>query len=211
MDGWNPKRYKSQIDPWPRTLNLQNFSYNHLHGWSEGEWAPITARPSAWFVKRLGRQKQFSPQPYEHCAKVLRAAGAPNKANKVLYACKERERKQAAGWRKLGLLLNWAFIGHGIGWRYLVSVGWAVLLIAIGYFLLGGCVAGEAMCTSQKIAFNLDMFLPIIELFKNHAEILKDIPDPWPRWWFYFMKISGYGLAGLIIARLAGVGSRAAE
>lgn len=249
---------------WPPKLFLDGFQYETIDS-IKGDPNPaaLAKRPPSWFKNLLSRQKDFSPQPYEQCAKVLRAAGAPDKANAVLYECKERERRRASvlrwalktkkgykltggfvdfwrgvlldaiwtflkpvAWalRKIGfepvkpsdpklgrwlglLFMKWT-IGYGIGWRYTWSIGWAALLVVIGVWLCGVCEAGAGMDFSQKLAFSLDMFLPIIELSKGHGDKLAKITNPYTLWWFYFMKISGYGLAGLIIARLAGVGKR---
>lgn len=210
MDDWNPERDKTGMDPWPPDIHLQNFTYNHLQGWPEyGGWVPITARPASWFVKWLARQKEFSPQPYEHCAKLLRAAGAPDKANAVLYACKERERKQAAGWRKAGMSLMKAFIGYGLGAKYFRVLYWAAALAVVG-FLVAWC---NSSCAVKEwywfFAFSLDQLLPIVSLSK---EFDPKILSGWSWAYFIFLhKPFGFILASFVVAGLAGVGKRAAE
>ena len=50
-----------------------------------------------WYLGWLARDRTFSPQSYYHLAKIFRAAGHIEKANDILYAVQERERKLTTG------------------------------------------------------------------------------------------------------------------
>ncbi len=102
-------------------MDLNGFTYERLGGVDASSKAAVAQRGSKWFVDWLARDKPYTPQPYQQASKVLRAMGQPEMADDVLYAGRERERKEAwEGGDKLrwfGLsMLNWT-IGYGIGHR----------------------------------------------------------------------------------------------
>ena len=188
-------------------LKLNRFTYNHLGGLGWGEpGEQMTDRDAKWFVKWLSRQKDYSPQPYEQCAKVLREAGQPGKANEVLYAGKERERENATGWRqKAWLKLLKYTIGYGLGWRQVYVAGWV-----LGLVLLGLLVAYTTSVFSKHsfwwwLAYSLDMLLPVIELAKAHTKL---VLTGWQKYYFYFQKLMGWLLSFFLIAGLTGITER---
>ena len=191
---------------WPDEIALDGFQYEYINAVEEdSHLGPMTKRPASWFVNWLGRQKEFSPQPYEQCAKVLRAAGAPDKANAVLYACKEREREQATGWRKFWLGCMKVIIGYGLGVKYFRALWWVLGLVALGWLVALGL--GE---TNKSwywlLAFSLDRLLPIFSLGQ---EFDSQILTGWPWAYFVFLhKPLGFILASFVVAGLAGVGRR---
>lgn len=174
-------------------------------------------RPSKWFVDWLLRHQPYSPQPYEQCAKVLREAGQPDKANAVLFAGKVRERRETA-WKddKLRWLWLWIMqlsVGYGLGWRYVWSLAWAGILVAIGAWWLDGtpvgCLDGTpetqvmmVMTTGQRGMYSLGAFLPAITLEEWHKKIEL---FGGALAYFTFMKLAGYGLISLVVAGMAGV------
>ncbi|MBU0515276.1 MAG: hypothetical protein KJ621_10945 [Proteobacteria bacterium] len=159
LTGTTVDRFVDQGGTWPHRLHLDDFTYNHLGGTHEGFKSPdMTDRPASWFIDWLARQKTYSPQPYEHCAKVLREAGRPDVANEVLYAAKNRERRLAINpikwlWLKfkkvrtedekpgpgrwLWLTIMKYFVGYGLGKRYFrFPLIWAAGLTAFGALIL---------------------------------------------------------------------------
>jgi hypothetical protein len=189
----------------PLELKLDRFTYNHLGGlgWAGQKGERMTDWPAAWFVDWLGRQKEFSPQPYEQCAKVLRESGQPGKANEVLYACKEEERERAKGWRRVGLeILKWT-IGYGYYYRRLLN--WGIPLLYLG--------AVAASSTDQKWAhsmwrcfgYSLDMLLPVIRLAEDHYQT---VLSGWQRYYFFAHQIAGYALATVALVGLTGLTER---
>jgi hypothetical protein len=73
----------------------------------------FVSRDASWFAEWLSRQPNYSPQPYYQAAAVLRAVGMQDKASEILYAGKERERREATGLNALVLWLSKIFIGYG--------------------------------------------------------------------------------------------------
>jgi hypothetical protein len=147
-------------DAWPRKkggLELDGFTYKRLGGFTgESETASgpqnkddidcdMLARNIDWYIKWLERDNSYSPQPYEQLAAVFREAGEPVKADKILYASRERARKQIQGepwplisWvRRLGLnllkLLK-STIGYGMG--ILLKPGLRLWVRRLGFTLL---------------------------------------------------------------------------
>ncbi len=130
---------EDKTDSWPKDLELEGFACRHLGGFGAEGTADIEKRRSKWFIDWLERDKTFSPQPYERFANLLREAGYPTKANDILYASRQRARRQARTRREwprwLGMvLLEWT-IGYGLGMRYFRATGWAALITAIGMFV----------------------------------------------------------------------------
>lgn len=182
-------------------LKLNRFTYNHLGGlgWG-GPGEQMTDRDAKWFVKWLARQKEYSPQPYEQCAKVLREAGQPGKANAVLYAGRERERESAKNWRqKVWLTLLKKIIGYGLGWRQFFVAGWA-----LGLALLGLLVASAAPEFSQHswgwwLAFSVDKMIPFVDLSSDHS--FKALHGIWRGYFFFIHQLVGSVLIFLCDSR----------
>jgi len=125
---------------WPDDIEMEGFSCRHLGGYGDDGKTDIEKRPSKWFVKWLKRNTIYSPQPYKHFAKLLREAGYPSKANAILYAGRERARKEAwdqqEQFRWIGLTLLSGTIGYGLGGRYFRTI-WSILFFTIlGYLVL---------------------------------------------------------------------------
>jgi hypothetical protein len=190
-------------------LELDGLSYQRFGGFGGEAESVIAARGSNWFVEWLAKHEPYTPQPYHHCARVLREMGHPDIADDVLYAGRERDRKEA--WRTgnnprgTGLtLLKW-FVGYGYGWRLLWRpLGWVVGLVALGtaVLLLTGLPAQLAGSMPRTVAYSFDTLLPIIELEKSHADV---VLDGFARYYFYLQKIMGYVLASVLIAGLSGL------
>ncbi|MBI3363351.1 MAG: hypothetical protein HY033_00415 [Ignavibacteriae bacterium] len=204
-------------DSWPETMELDGFTYEHLGGLFGSERG-IGERESKWFVQWLAKDKTFSPQPYQQLAKVLNTMGYSSKANDILYAGKDRERKEALKQKKLlkyvGLGLLKVTIGYGFGYRYFFSLLWVIGLTAIGTYVLstlpnsGVAQTPEVQQTmemlqtlGQRIAFSVDKLLPIIHL----DDRLKLTFGGWQVYYFYFHELMGYLLGSFVVAGLSGI------
>ncbi len=163
-------------------------------------------RLASWYVAWLERQKDFSMDPYQRCAKFLRESGQPDKANEVMYAGLERERKQLP-WSlpRLGRsLLKW-IIGYGLGYRYFLALVWAVLFLCIGAVVCGAA-GGDAKGALFCLGFSLDNMLPLIDLRPEH-EAMSVALSGFPKFYFLFVQqIVGWVLVLCVAAGLAGVG-----
>jgi hypothetical protein len=187
-------------DAWSDTLDLDGFVYQRLGGL--GSTAQITNRGSEWYVNWLGKDKPYSPQPYEQLASVFRFAGHSSKANTILYAGREREREMASGADRFGFeTLKWT-IGYGLGTRYFRALWWVVGLVALGIMVLRISGEGQRNKMPYGFSFSLDHLLPIVTLRKYHFDVTL---NGWPRYYFYFHKLMGYVLASFLIAGMAGL------
>jgi hypothetical protein len=194
---------------WPDEgkLQLDGFSYDRLGGY-EG---PVTDRPTPDdiddYIDWLARDLSYTPQPYEHLAAVLQAAGEPTKANRIRYESRERERVEAwvqrdyARW--FGLTLLKCTIGYGLGLRYFRAVWWILVFTLIGtVFLLAFRQGPEGL--AAKAAFSLDRLLPIVQLDESHKEVEAGLASR-VKYYFYAHKLVGWVLASFLIAAMAGL------
>jgi hypothetical protein len=180
----------------------------------------MRARPASSYVAWLARHRPFSPQPYEQLAKVLRASGEPGKANDILYAARERQRRDygdAGKWGKwLGMsVLKWA-IGYGLGRRYFRALIWVALFTAIGALLLR-FLGHQPEKDWLTLAFaSFDQLLPAITLDRAHDALFSSAagadasyaqPAPLIRY-FYVHKLIGWVLGIFLVAGLAGLTQR---
>ena len=81
-------------------------------------------RPVGWFEGWLGKQKPYTPAPYEQLATVLRNEGKPDVADEILYAGKEQERSQSVSMRYIAMTANRWVIGYG--YHKFWSIYWAM-------------------------------------------------------------------------------------
>jgi hypothetical protein len=128
----------------------------------------LLARDIDWYIQWLARDPTYAPQPYEQLAAVFRAAGEPTKANRILYASRERERKEALErgnnprWTGLSLL-KWT-IGYGLGLGYFRALVWVVVFTIMGAAVLyfsGQPSQGLAAGLPARLVYSLDQLLPI--------------------------------------------------
>ena len=190
-------------DSWPNELDMDGFTYSRLGGLFEGE--AFEDRKSEWFIEWLARERKYSRQPYHQLASVLSSTGHPEKANAILYAAKKREKQEA--WRSnklaqwLGLsLLDWT-IGYGFGARYFRSLYWVLGLVALGVFVLGTLPTDSQLPFWGKVAFSLDVLLPIVELDKYDLKNL----NGGQLYYFYFHELMGVLLGSFVVAGLSGI------
>ena len=152
-----------------------------------------------------GNRVRFT-QPYEQCAKVLREAGQPGKANAVLFAGKVRERKEAwkhNKWRWLGLWVLQASIGHGLGAYMFMSLLWVSALGAAGTVIIHqNPPASGALGWWGSLAYSLDMLLPFVKVAKAHEAM---VPTGWAAFYFYVHKLAGWLLGFFVVAGLTGL------
>jgi len=187
--------------PEAESLELGGFVYSHFGGYTVStEASDITSHDARWFVDWLARDTSYESQPYAQLAKVFSAAGEIGKASNILYAGKERERKEAQGLRWLGLtLINYS---TGYGYHYFYSCIWVTFLVGVGVVVLRVTGEGKRLQMPYGVAYSLDMLLPIVKLRNWHYEI--DLAAP-ARYYFYFHSLMGYVLASFLIAGISGL------
>ncbi|MCK4603476.1 MAG: hypothetical protein KAU41_02105, partial [Deltaproteobacteria bacterium] len=192
-------------ESWPDTLKLQldGFVYQRLGGLSGNDRTDMATREISWLKEWLGKQKNYSPRPYQQLAQVLKNAGYEDKATAILFEGKKRQQKETKtllNW--WWLFLQWLFIGYGYdNFRVLGPVLILCVLGMATLYLSGQKVVAHRM-KYWGLWYSLDMLLPIIELDKSHH----DIPlDGWVKVYFYVHKLLGYVLALFLIAGLSGL------
>ena len=192
-------------ESWPPNLELYGFTYKQLG--ILGNDVEMYEQPAGKFINWLCRDKTFSLQPYQQLATVLRAAGKSVGADAVLFAGKNRERRDpGTTWgRYIWLTVVQVVIGHGIG------IHTFHVLIWVGYFVLTGarCLWTTDECRKhlntfhECLWFSLDYFLPAIRLREAHYE--KVDLSRGARNYFYFHQLIGYILMFFVIAGLTGM------
>lgn len=194
---------------WPKNINLDGLDYAGLGQGARGERHPddISLREGEWFVDWLAKETPYSAQPYFRLAKVLDNLGYSEKANRVLYASKERERrlaKQKKLWTKwLGFSLLNLTIGYGYGRRYFRSLIWVLAFVIIGIMVIGTVKTGAMFGASMldKIGFSMDKMIPFLELNDKY----KFDFGGWQLAYFYIHKIIGFLLSSFVLAGLSGI------
>lgn len=97
---------------WPENLELIGFAYERLGKFIKDDGSDIKPeRGITWLKDWLNKQEGYSPQPYEHLARVLRQGGRKEAARKILFANKIREHGEATNiWCWLWLIALLIFI-----------------------------------------------------------------------------------------------------
>ena len=101
---------QDSISSWPKYLKveLEGFTYERLGNFIKDDGNGIEIRDVSWLKKWMWKQEKYSPQPYEHLAKLLRQDGRKEEARKILFAGKSREHREATNiwcWFFLAFLL----------------------------------------------------------------------------------------------------------
>lgn len=191
---------------WPPVVAQEGFSYQYLGKAGEDSLPDLHGRSAKWFKEWLGKLPKFSPQPYGQCAKVLRDAGQPDKANDVLFAGLERERNEAAkGVRWLWLTVSRYVVGYGLGYRQAWAIFWALGLLLVGALVFAWSGQQWADNWFRWLGYSLDHLIPIVQLSKDHYSFSL---SGWPRYYFYFHQLAGWFLAFFVVAGISGLTRR---
>jgi hypothetical protein len=214
-------------DAWPDQLDLQGFVYEQL-GADPGSGRDMREREPCWYENWLWRDQHFSPQPYWQLANVLRTMGDPERADAVLFAARDRERREAWTrgecnnpfkdwpwqrsdcWKAAGLGLLKVLIGYGIGnGLWLVGI-WVLGFTLFGMFVLAFSSEARKRGPAWMFGASLDRLLPIVELNEEFAAFFND-PPPRQRLnglqlgYFGFHALFGFVLGSFVLAALAGL------
>jgi hypothetical protein len=185
---------------WPKKgkLELDGFRYKYLD--TEDD---IKEDVADWYIAWLERDDTFTPQPYQQLARVFRETGDYEKANYILYAARERERRDTSSWWRWSTLtlLKWT-IGYGIGIGYFWVLVWIMAMALIGTCFLKPSQNDKSWLWCFFASF--DWMLPLVELDKQHSEVVSKLSGI-HLYWFYVQAIAGYVLGSFIIAGLAGL------
>jgi hypothetical protein len=190
-------------EPWPKRLDLRGFAYDHFGGLGSGEAANDPEhRPSQWFVDWLARSPN-SFQPYRQLARVLADSGQIEKGEDILFAGRERERRNSPPLKWITMTMAKVTIGYGYGSRYFYALAWAAGLVLLGALVLRVTGEGRRFGITIGLAYSFDMLLPIIRLRDWHYREV-DLHGP-ARYYFYAHKIAGFLLGTFILAGIGGL------
>jgi hypothetical protein len=180
---------------WPRFLDLEGFTYDRLGG-SQPASGELRARPVEDFTAWLEKQITHSPQSYIQLARVLRAAGYPDKADGILYAGHIQEMRQATGAQWLLLVLENLVTGYGF--KLQNSLYWFAGLIIAGYLIFKTGQDKIAVRNRPRswFAFTVDNVIPLISLDERHKAI--QFTD-WRQYFLYALRASSALLAYFVI------------
>ena len=208
------------LDWWPAKLDLNGFTYTYLGSFQAPTGRDMLLRSAHWWADWLERQTIYSPEPYAQVAATLKTLGRPDAAEAVQYAGRLRELREE--WRSLctelvalnasalgsllhllWLVLLWAAVGFGIGYRVLThTLFWVLVWVVLGVLVLRHYGENNKNgLPNYPIAYSFDMLLPVIKLREAHYAI--DLQSR-ARVYFYYQKIMGYVLASFLIAGLTG-------
>ena len=198
-------------ESWPDhlELELEGFTFNHLAGPGLNGQEMPHQRGSDWFVDWLKADETYSPQPYRQLAGVLRTAGLEEMANDILFASRERTRKESSSSVKGAIL--WVLknvIGYGYGGRIFWALAWIGGFVAAGTLILYFSKERSRHYILRDrfvdcAFYSLDMILPLIHLRERHYYAVDLIT--WIKYYFYIHKIMGYILVFFVIAGLSGL------
>lgn len=176
----------------PGRLSIEGFAYENL--------APRGLFPTARRLEWVeAATPEYSPEPYERLASVLRASGEDADARAVLLAKQRRRRTTLPpALRAWGYLQDWTVV---YGYRPGRAALWMAVLWAAGAVLF--TVHGEPPPLKAEehpdwnpVLFALDLLLPVIDLGQQDQWILR---GGW-QWGTAALVILGWILATTVAA-----------
>ena len=205
-------------DSWPEQdkLVLEGFTYNHLAG-----TAPHSAKER---LKWIGLQPQdnFSLQPYEHLAKVLRGMGLEEDARLVAIE-KQRELRKRQDSR-LARFASWFLdVTVGYGYRPWRPIACLLAVLVFGLVVFAEASMQDALCPTRAanfgggncqnfpaeypefnaLIFAFDVTVPFFDL---HQERYWEINPTHPNAWMFRGWQWGNIALGWLFSILAAVG-----
>ena len=185
-------------DSWPPKLDLIGFSYRTIGGIDDRGLGTVADRDVRWFVDWL-RKSNYSPQPYDQLAHVLRVQGGPDDADRILYAGRERTRLNSSGLEYLWQSILKFVIGYGYHvWR---SVLWLGALWIFGAFVQWTRPSARGNSIGQLLVYSFEMLLPVFRLRGQTRDFRSGPQDIW----FHLQGLLGVILTAFLAAGLAGL------
>lgn len=166
----------------------------------------------AFVIDLIRRDRSGEPQPATALAKALKDAGYGRAANPLLYEAKERARRNAIGFQRIGLGLQKILIGYGIGAGYWLILPWIAAVTGLGVWVInaeqaatGSLVAPGSNSLIWQIGASLDLLLPIIEFDATFGSAIPGgFEQPWTQVYFWAHKTIGWVFAAVLGLALAG-------
>jgi len=188
-------KLNDDIDSWPihyaksdsRDLLLENFTYNSC--------STISAEDRlAW----LRSQTDYSPQPYEQAARVLRLLGQVADARKIARA-KQNDLRRRGHLSRGSKCWNF-FLDLTLGQGYQV---WRVPLIALAIIITGGFIFGHAADLGAMMSIKKDINQPDFQPFMYSADVFLPVINLHQKdYWLPSTKNVGYFYMGYLWAHI---------
>lgn len=163
--------YQDDPDTWPTSLRLRGFSYEVLRA----DALPIRQR-LAW----LARHEGYAPGAYDQLAAAYRRAGRVEDARRVGLAKQWRRRRELGAF---GKAWNWLlYLTVGYGYRTWLALPWLAVLTLLGALVFGPDsvrAAGTAVPGFDRVAYALDVLLPIVDLGQQRAWLAQGPAQVW--------------------------------
>ncbi|MFA8324380.1 pentapeptide repeat-containing protein [Burkholderia ubonensis] len=195
-------------EAWPRMLSLNGFKYARLGGYEESRVKQdrMSGRSKKWFCNWLEKDEVFSKDAYRHLAEILGKQSEPETADSIRFAARERDRENARRWtpRWFALTtLKWT-IGYGIGFRYLYSLPWVVLLSLLGFAVFWKTAALPLSNPGSVWLFSLDQLLPVVKIYANSDDLAKKCHGL-AMAYLAIHRSMGFILSSFVVAGLSGL------
>lgn len=195
LSGARVVNLRDQYSSWPEpgSLAMAGFFYEHL--------IPVGTFPLERRLEWIAAATpEFSPEPYENLATVLRTSGEDHDARRVLLAKHRRHRETLplAG-KAWGLLQDWTV---SYGYRPTRAVLWMAVLWAVGTVYFSGhepraLRRGEGPEWNPAL-YALDLLVPVIDLGQDNA---------WHQSGHYQWSAAALVLAGWVLATTVAAGA----
>jgi hypothetical protein len=179
---------------WPPEVDLSGFSYSDL-----GDENSMAGRDVKWLKGWLGRQTGFSPQPYAELGAALLKAGRKEKAERILYEGRRRQRMHAGGLDWLSMLVQELTVGYGYSLNLLLW--WVLLFTAAGVLMLQRFGAYSIGDIPGNAVFSLGMMFPMPGV--EDPEVIKNLGVV--KYYFFSLRAVGYFLISMLIAGVTGL------
>lgn len=173
LRNFHAKSFQDGLNAWPASVDLEGFRYDRLGDMASTQDV-MRARTLGQWIDLLHRQRDFSTQPYTQLAKVLFAAGQQDTAEKIQFAERQQERKEAlrAGHLRRWLwmtFLSWV-LGYGIGLYTFRVLRWVLILTLVGSVVLWWSPPARRKGLIWIMGASLHRLLPVIELSKEFTD-----------------------------------------
>ena len=205
MTGWDiPGNEKGTVP-----TDLTGFTYNRFGGLlvssGKGMGEETAKKLIQWIEAQHDHGTHYDPQPYEQLAKVLRDAGAEEKAKAIRYAKfehKSRHDNQMGEWESAWLEAQRLLVGYGVyPFRVLY---WFGGLVGIGALLAFFSADRNVRRFPYPLWYSLENALPLIDL--NHAFNSADHGKRWLSSFFHLQKLAGFLFATILVGALSLLG-----
>ncbi len=200
-DAWSDKDHKSDYLP----TDLTGFSYNRFGGVWAGSGQGMADASADWLIHWLTGQdnhgSHYDPQPYEQLAKVLKNAGATEKAKAIRFGKflhKIAHDPEMSWVDQVWMTAQRWVVGFGI--YPFLALYWFFGLVGLGAILAFFSLNPAIRRFPYPLWYSLENALPLVEM--NRAFEEADHGTRRLNSFFHLQKILGFFLATVLVGAL---------